>query len=88
MDLASCVPPRLSRDPIVVEDRATVCPEEEFRAMRAESCEPLGWDERGVPRAASIEDLGLEAILGAAEFERMGGVAMAGQRPRSREGSA
>jgi aldehyde:ferredoxin oxidoreductase len=79
------LPSRFFRDPIVVEERATVCPEEEFRAMRAEYYESLGWDERGVPRAAAIEDLGLNAILGATEFERMAGVAIAGRRPGRRE---
>jgi aldehyde:ferredoxin oxidoreductase len=82
------LPPRFFRDPIVVEERATVCPEEEFRAMRAEYYESLGWDERGVPRAASIEDLALDAIVGAAEFERIAGVAIAGRRPGSQEGKA
>jgi hypothetical protein len=38
-----------------------------------------------VPRVAAIEDLGLDAILGAAEFERMAGGAMAGRGPRPRE---
>jgi len=65
------LPPRFFRDPVLVEGRATVCPEEEFRAMRAEYYESLGWDERGVPRASAIEDLGLGAILDPTEFERM-----------------
>ncbi len=72
------LPARFFRDPIVVEERATVCPEVEFRAMRAEYYESLGWDERGVPRASGIEELGLGAVLGADEFERMSGVALAG----------
>jgi aldehyde:ferredoxin oxidoreductase len=70
------LPPRFFRDPIVVEERATVCPEEEFRAMRAEYYESLGWDERGVPRATTIEDLGLDQVIGVEEFERMAGVAL------------
>ena len=61
------------RDPIAVEEGHVVCPEDDFRAMRAEYYESLGWDERGVPRAATIQELGLDAILGAAEFERMAG---------------
>jgi len=79
------LPPRFFRDPIVVEERATVCPEEEFRAMRAEYYESLGWDERGVPRATTIEDLGLDQVLGVKEFERMAGVAtrQAGLEPCS-----
>jgi aldehyde:ferredoxin oxidoreductase len=79
------LPPRFFRDPIVIEGRATVCPEGEFRAMRAEYYESLGWDERGVPRATAFKDLGLDAILGAAEFERMAGVAIAGPVPGRRE---
>jgi len=66
------LPSRFLRDPIVVEERATVCPEEEFRAMRAEYYESLGWDERGVPRAVAIKDLRLDEILGVRELERMG----------------
>jgi aldehyde:ferredoxin oxidoreductase len=72
------LPARFFRDPIVVEGRATVCPEGEFRAMRAEYYESLGWDERGVPRATAIEELGLGAVLGAREFELMAGVPLAG----------
>ncbi len=48
--------------------------------------ESLGWDERGVPRAAAIEDLQIDAILGAKEFERMAGVEM--QKPGRRERTA
>jgi aldehyde:ferredoxin oxidoreductase len=40
--------------------------------MRAEYYESLGWDERGVPRAGSIRELGLDEILDPPEFERMG----------------
>jgi aldehyde:ferredoxin oxidoreductase len=79
------LPERFFRDPIVVEGRATVCPEGEFRAMRAEYYESLGWDERGVPRATAIEELGLGAILAVTEFERMAGVAIAGPGPGRRE---
>jgi len=71
------LPERFFRDPIVVEGRATVCPADEFRAMRAEYYESLGWDERGVPTAATIEALGLGEILPAREFERMAGVGIA-----------
>jgi hypothetical protein len=53
--------------------------------MRAEYYESLGWDERGVPRAAAIEELGLGAILEPREFERMSGVAIAGPGPGRRE---
>jgi aldehyde:ferredoxin oxidoreductase len=79
------LPPRFFRDSIVIEGRATVCPEAEFRAMRAEYYESLGWDERGVPRATAIEDLGLDQVLGVTEFERMAGVAIAGRGPGRRE---
>jgi len=79
------LPPRFFRNPIVVEGRATVCPEGEFRAMRAEYYESLGWDERGVPRATAIEDLGLDQVLGVTEFERMAGVAVAARGPGRRE---
>jgi aldehyde:ferredoxin oxidoreductase len=82
------LPERFFHDPIVVEGRATVCPEREFRAMRAEYYESLGWDERGVPRATAIEELGLDAILGATEFERMAGVAIAGPGLGRRERTA
>jgi aldehyde:ferredoxin oxidoreductase len=82
------LPPRFFRDAIVIEGRATVCPEREFRAMRTEYYESLGWDERGVPRATAFEDLGLDAILGAAEFEQMAGVAIAGRGPGRRERTA
>jgi aldehyde:ferredoxin oxidoreductase len=72
------LPERFYRDPIVVEEGSAVCPEEEFRAMRAEYYESLGWDARGVPRAAAIHELGLDAILEIAEFERMSGMTVAG----------
>ena len=58
-----------------------MCPEEDFRAMRAEYYESLGWDERGVPRATAIQELELDAILGPAEFERMAGVTIEGPVP-------
>jgi len=67
------LPDRFYRDPIAVEEGHAVCPEDDFRAMRAEYYESLGWDGRGVPRAATIQELGLDAILGANEFERMAG---------------
>jgi len=76
------LPARFYRDPIDVEEGPVVCPEGEFRAMRAEYYESLGWDERGVPRDAAIRELGLDALLDPAEFERMAGVppaASAGQ---------
>jgi aldehyde:ferredoxin oxidoreductase len=74
------LPERFYNDPIAVEEGTAVCPEEEFRGMRAEYYESLGWDERGVPRATAIQELGLDAILGAAEFERMAGVTIAEPR--------
>ena len=67
------LPERFYRDPIAVEEGSAVCPEADFRAMRAEYYESLGWDDRGVPRAATIHELELDAILGAAEFGRMAG---------------
>jgi len=67
------LPARFYNDPITVEEGAVVCPEEEFRAMRAEYYESLGWDERGVPRATAIQELELDAVVGPAEFERMAG---------------
>lgn len=72
------LPFRFFHDPILIEGRATVCPEREFRAMRAEYYELLGWDERGVPRATAIEDLGLTAVLGPTEFGRLAGVSIGG----------
>jgi len=83
------LPGRFYSNPIAVEEGMAVCPEGEFRAMRAEYYESLGWDARGVPRASSIRDLGLDALLGAAEVERMAGVppspgASAGQGPQRR----
>jgi aldehyde:ferredoxin oxidoreductase len=68
------LPARFYSDPIAVAEGAAVCPDGEFRAMRAEYYESLGWDERGVPRAAAIRELGLDALLDPAEFERMAGV--------------
>jgi aldehyde:ferredoxin oxidoreductase len=67
------LPDRFYRDPIAVEEGQIICPEDDFRAMRAEYYESLGWDGRGVPRAAAIQELGLDAILGVSEFERMAG---------------
>jgi len=78
------LPERFFRDPIAVEEGTTVCPEGEFRAMRAEYYESLGWNERGVPRATTIEALGLNAILGFAEFERMAGATVDAQGPPER----
>jgi len=68
-----CLPERFYSEPISVEEGTVVCPEGEFRAMRAEYYESLGWDERGVPRAGTIRELELDAVLGPAEFERMAG---------------
>jgi len=82
------LPSRFFRDPIMIEGRATVCPEGEFRAMRAEYYESLGWDERGVPRATAIDDLGLDAVLGATEFERLAAVEIAGLERARRERDA
>jgi aldehyde:ferredoxin oxidoreductase len=77
------LPGRFYEDPIAVEEGSAVCPEGDFRAMRAEYYESLGWDERGVPRAAELDDLGLNAVLETAAFERMTGLTV-GERPRSR----
>jgi aldehyde:ferredoxin oxidoreductase len=79
------LPERFYREPIAIEEGTTVCPAGEFRAMRAEYYESLGWDERGVPRGTAMEELGLDAILGAAEFERMAGVTVAGPTAGRRE---
>jgi aldehyde:ferredoxin oxidoreductase len=70
------LPERFYREPIAVEEGTSVCPEDEFRAMRAEYYESLGWDARGVPRAESIADLGLDAVIDPVEFERMAGMAL------------
>jgi len=81
------LPSRFFHESISVEGHAVVCPEEDFRAMRAEYYESLGWDERGVPRATAIEELGLDVILGVRDFERMAGVTIAGQGVRGCSGS-
>jgi aldehyde:ferredoxin oxidoreductase len=73
------LPERFYRDPIAVEEGTAVCPEADFRAMRAEYYESLGWDERGVPRAGALEELGLDAIVEPAEFERMTGLTITGR---------
>jgi aldehyde:ferredoxin oxidoreductase len=67
------LPDRFYRDPIAVEEGNVVCPEEDFRAMRAEYYESLGWDGRGVPRAEAIRELRLDEILDPADVERMSG---------------
>jgi len=77
------LPERFYRDPIAVEEGAVVCPEVDFRAMRAEYYESLGWDERGVPRAAALRELELDRVLPAAEIERMSGIPLAGGEGRS-----
>jgi aldehyde:ferredoxin oxidoreductase len=82
------LPERFYRDPIAVEEGAVVCPAEDFRAMRAEYYESLGWDGRGVPRVDAIEELGLGAVLPAAEVERMAGVAMGRSGAGRRQGAA
>jgi aldehyde:ferredoxin oxidoreductase len=79
------LPERFYNDPITVEEGTVVCPEGEFHAMRAEYYESLGWDERGVPRATTIQELGLDAILGANEFERLAAVPVAGCEPAGME---
>ena len=82
------LPGRFYRDPIAVEEGPVVCPEEDFRAMRAEYYESLGWDERGVPRAATLSELGLSAVIDAADFDRMAGVTIGGRAQSRREGTA
>jgi aldehyde:ferredoxin oxidoreductase len=72
------LPERFYRDPIAVAEGDVVCPESEFRAMRAEYYESLGWDERGVPRKEAVRELGLDALLAPDEFERMAGMPMPG----------
>jgi aldehyde:ferredoxin oxidoreductase len=57
------LPDRFYREPIAVEEGLVVCPEDEFRAMRAEYYESFGWDALGVPRASAIRELGLDAIF-------------------------
>ena len=79
------LPERFYREPIVVEEGPVVCPEREFRAMRAEYYDALGWDERGVPRAAAIEELGIDALAGVLESERMSGEAIASQAAKRLE---
>jgi aldehyde:ferredoxin oxidoreductase len=72
------LPERFYRDPIAVEEGSILCPEEEFRAMRAEYYESLGWDERGVPRLEALRELEIDRVLGAADVEEMSGVRLAG----------
>jgi len=71
------LPGRFYREPIDVEEGAVVCPDGEFRAMRAEYYESLGWDERGMPRATAIAEMGLDALIDADEFARMAGETIA-----------
>jgi aldehyde:ferredoxin oxidoreductase len=72
------LPERFYRDPIAVEEGLAVCPEDEFRAMRAEYYESLGWDVQGVPRTRAIRETGLDQLLAPAAFEQMAGVAPPG----------
>jgi aldehyde:ferredoxin oxidoreductase len=65
------LPERFYRDPIAVEEGPAVCPGEDFRTMRAEYYESLGWDGQGVPRAEAIRELGLDMLLDPAEVDRM-----------------
>ena len=72
------LPERFYRDPIAVEEGAAVCPEDDFRAMRAEYYESLGWDERGVPRAGALRELGLDQVIEEAALREMTGIGIPG----------
>jgi len=80
------LPDRFYRDPIAVEEGNLVCPEEDFRAMRAEYYESLGWDGRGVPQAEAIRELRLDEILDPADVERMSGGSPAPEPPARQAG--
>jgi aldehyde:ferredoxin oxidoreductase len=82
------LPGRFYRDAIAIEEGTAVCPEGDFHAMRAEYYESLGWDERGVPRAPALAELGLDAVLPGEEFERMTGITVARGVPSARKGAA
>ena len=57
-DLA--LPPRLTEDPLKSGPSAGhVVPPEHYARMLADYCQLRGWDERGVPTPAKIEELGL-----------------------------
>lgn len=75
------LPERFYREAIPVEEGMVVCPADEFRAMRAEYYESLGWDEGGVPRTDAIAEMGLEGVLPVPEVERMWGDALPGPAP-------
>jgi aldehyde:ferredoxin oxidoreductase len=72
------LPERFYRDSISVEEGSVVCPEADFRAMRAEYYESLGWDEQGVPRAEALRELELDHVIAAADVERMSGISLPG----------
>ena len=67
------LPDRFYHDPIRVEEGEAVCPEDDFRSMRAEYYESLGWDERGVPRPDALRELQIDELLAPAAFEAMSG---------------
>ncbi len=69
------LPARFYDDPIPVAEGPVVCPADEFRAMRAEYYDAIGWDEQGVPRAGSIADLELADALGADAMAGLAGAA-------------
>ncbi len=54
------LPERFFSQPITVGGKKTVCDREEFKRMRKEYYEALGWDDEGVPKKATLDRLGLQ----------------------------
>ncbi len=65
------LPERFINEPIMVEGRELVCDEDEFRMMRAEYYEALGWDVNGVPTTETLTELEILS-KGQVEDLRMG----------------
>jgi len=68
------LPERFFSESIMVEGKPISCDKEEFRMMRSEYYEALGWDAKGVPLSDTWNDLGLDEIIDIAAFRKMAGI--------------
>ncbi|MFO7866708.1 MAG: aldehyde ferredoxin oxidoreductase family protein [Candidatus Aminicenantes bacterium] len=57
------LPDRFFSRPIQVEGRKQICPGNEFKRMRSEFYQAMGWDEYGIPSLKTYSELELEAVL-------------------------
>ena len=57
------LPTRFYNEPLDMGDHSLICDQKAFNQMHQEYYEAMGWDDKGVPKEETLEDLELISML-------------------------